>query len=322
MKVLWCCLILVVSPLLLANTDYHQLFQQAQYNQLMQKIEQDSAAPADPEIMLLKVRTLILLNFREEANTLLNQLVIQYPQHSALLTQAALNKIALANSGNVFHSRRRATDGLELLQRAINLDNNNFQAKQALISFYQVAPAAVGGSKALATQLALELKQQNASQGTLALVGIAVNEGRLADGLVLLEQQLSAQPAQADLLMRKAALLTQQSAFFMAQKTYLQALPLVTDPIQKQNVHFQLGRLAVFTEQYQTEGIAALNAFLQVYQGSQHPRLARAKLRLAQLYMMQNERAAAEYWYQQIKALMLDEEDFIQAREQLAQQLK
>lgn len=321
MKALLLSLLLTIPLSAPASSDYTSLFAKARYTELLQQLERDPVAQQDPELMLLRARALIQQQFREEANTLLNELIKQFPEHSALLTQAALNKIALANSGNIFNARKRATDGLELLQKAISLDPKNYLAQQALINFYQVAPATAGGSKALAAELTEKLFALDPVQGTLARASNAVAEGRLSDALALLEAQLVQTPDNTELLLRKAAILTQQSAFLVAQQTYLQLQPLLTDDISRHNVNFQLGRLAVFTEHYQAEGIQALEAYLAFYDGSQQLRLPRAKLRLAQLYLRQGDKVRANALYQQIARMVIEEPDFIEARAQLAAQL-
>lgn len=321
MKALVLSLLLTLPLSAVANSDYSSLFAKARYTELLQQLERDPVAQQDPDLMLLRARSLIQQQFREEANTLLNELIQQFPEHSALLTQAALNKIALANSGNIFNARKRATDGLELLQKAISLEPQNYLARQALINFYQVAPATAGGSKTLALELTEQLFAENPVQGTLARASNAVAEGRLSDALALIDAQLLQTPDSTELLLRKAAILTQQSAFLVAQQTYLQLLPLVSDELSRQSINFQLGRLAVFTEQHQVEGIKALEAYLAFYDGSQQIRLPRAKLRLAQLYLSQGDKVRANALYQQIARVILDEPDFIEARAQLAAQL-
>jgi tetratricopeptide (TPR) repeat protein len=321
MKALLLSLLLTLPLSAPASSDYSSLFAKARYTELLQQLERDPVAQQDPELMLLRARALIQQQFREEANTLLNELIQQFPEHSALLTQAALNKIALANSGNIFNARKRATDGLALLQKAITLDPQNYLARQALINFYQVAPATAGGSKTLALELTEQLFVENPVQGTLARASNAVAEGRLSDALALLDAQLLQTPDNTELLLRKAAILTQQSAFLVAQQTYLQLQPLLTDEISRHNVNFQLGRLAVFTEHYQAEGIQALEAYLAFYDGSQQLRLPRAKLRLAQLYLRQGDKVRANALYQQIARMVIEDPDFIEARTQLAAQL-
>ena len=321
MKALLLSLLLTIPLSAPASSDYTSLFAKARYTELLQQLERDPVAQQDPELMLLRARALIQQQFREEANTLLNELIQQFPEHSALLTQAALNKIALANSGNIFNARKRATDGLDPLQKAISLDPKNYLAQQALINFYQVAPATAGGSKALAAELTEQLFALDPVQGTLARASNAVAEGRLSDALALLDAQLVQTPDNTELLLRKAAILTQQSAFLVAQQTYLQLQPLLTDDISRHNVNFQLGRLAVFTEHYQAEGIQALEAYLAFYDGSQQLRLPRAKLRLAQLYLRQGDKVRANALYQQIARMVIEEPDFIEARAQLAAQL-
>lgn len=301
--------------------ELQQMFEHARYQQLLAEIAAQPDARQDPDVMLLQVRALIQQQFREEANTLLNELLIEHPEHSGIVTQAALNKLALANSGSVFNARKRATDALELLQKAIVLQPTNFQAQQAIVNYYQTAPANVGGSKELAMQHAEQLSQIDASQGILAKVTIAVNETRMSDALQLLEQQLKLTPDNTDLILRKAALLAQQRAFLVAQETYMQALPLLTDPVQQQSTQFQIGRLAVFSGKHQAAAITALERYLDFYQNSQQPRLHRAKLRLAQLYLRQGTSDKARALYAEIANIDSEEQDFLETRTELARQL-
>ncbi|MDP4945912.1 MAG: hypothetical protein NWQ48_10405 [Alishewanella sp.] len=300
-------------------TELQQLFEQARYPQLMQQLQQVEPNAA---LQLLKAKALIQQQQREEANTLLNELVIAYPNDVAILTQAALNKVALANDGSLFQARKRATDALALFQQAVELDAHFYPAQQALITFYQTAPANVGGSKSLAAEQANRLQQLNAVQGVLAKVMIAVNESRLNEALAMLEQQLQLSINQPDLLLRKATLLAQQNAYLAAQEAYLKALPFLTDPIQQYSSRFQIGRLAVFTNQYQQQGIEALESYLAYYQGSQQSRISRAKLRLAQLYLQQGNKDKARSLYLQIAEVLTEEQDFLDARSKLGSLLQ
>lgn len=314
---------LLLSLPTLANTpaELQPLFDHAQYQQLLQKIAEQPNTEPDPAISLLQARALIQQQQREAANTLLNELIIAYPEHSAILTTAALNKLVLASSGSVFNARKRATDALELLHKAIEHDPLNFQAQQSLLNFYQTAPANAGGSKELAAERAAAIQLLDPVQGALAQATIAASDTRLKDALQLIERQLQLTPEQPELLLRKAALLSQQSAFLVAQETYLQALPLLTDPTQRYSTLFQIGRLGVFTKEYQGEAISALEQYLAFYQDSQQPRLNRARLRLAQLYLMQGNQGKAIELYQLIANIESDEQDFIEARAELANKL-
>lgn len=301
--------------------ELQDLFERAHYQQLLTEIAAKEESRQDPDLMLLQVRTLIQQQLREEANTLLNELVKEHPEHSAILTQAALNKLVLANSGSVFNARKRASDALALLHTAVSLQPTNFQAQQALVSFYQTAPANAGGSKELAAKRVELLSEIDLIQGVLAQVTIAVNENRFSDALQLLEQQLRLNQNNTDLLLRKATLLVQQQALNVAQETYMQALPLLTDPLQLQSTQFQIGRLAVLTGKHQAIGIAALENYLHFYQNSQQPRLPRAKLRLAQLYINQGELDKARLLYLELAKFISNEQDFLEARDELARGL-
>ncbi len=301
--------------------ELQSLFEQARYQQLLHSLQQQPQ-PVNVELGLLQARALIQQQQREEANTLLNQLVLAHPDHSRLLTLAALNKVALANSGTLFQARKRATDALDLLLRAIEVAPTDHQAQQALITFYQTAPANVGGSKALAKEHAAALLKQHPVQGTLALVTIAMHESRTNEALQLLDQQLKLTPESSELMLRKAHILSQQRAFLAAQELYVKALPLIQDIVQQQNTQFQIGRLAVFTGQYIEQGVVALEQYIAFFAGSQQPRLPRAKLRLAQLYVQQGKIHQARALYLQIAEVLSEEPDFLEARAALGSQVQ
>lgn len=321
MKPVLLSLFLSLPALATTPAELQPLFDHAQYQQLLQKIAEQPNAEQDPTISLLQAKALIQQQQREEADTLLNELLVAYPEHSALLTTAALNKLVLAGSGSVFNARKRATDALELLHKAIEHDPRNFQAQQSLLNFYQTAPANAGGSKEIAAERAAAIQLLDPVQGSLALATIAASDTRLKDALQLIERQLKLTPEQPDLLLRKAALLSQQSAFLVAQETYIQALPQLTDVAQRYSTLFQIGRLGVFTNQYQDEAISALEQYLAFYQDSQQPRLNRARLRLAQLYLSQGKPEKAKELYELIADVASDEQDFIDARTELANKL-
>ena len=59
-----------------------------------------------------------------------------------------------------------------------------------------------------------------------------------------------------------------------------------------------------------TVGKQALTQFIDYYQGSEHQQLAWAKLRLAQIYLQQKDKANAQQWLASAKSSASDDDKF------------
>src|SRR5690606_23306158 len=133
----------------------HQLVQQDNYKQ-------------NADLLVVYARALIAQKRLEDANTLLNYAAETFPQNSELAYLSGLSKIRLASDGNVFSAKERAARGVALLQKAVSLKPDHYAARQALIDFYSIAPAAAGGDKALALQMTEQLAKESPAQALLA----------------------------------------------------------------------------------------------------------------------------------------------------------
>ena len=262
--------------------DFEELLAKAQYTELEHQLIQNPDYKQQGDVLVIYAKALIAQQRLDDANTLLNFAIEQFPQNSELHYLAGLSKIRLASDGNVFAAKDRAGRGVALLQKAISLKPDHFAARAALIDFYSIAPAAAGGDKALAQQMAEELAKDNPAQALLAQSRILLNENKPTEALALLNSMMP-NPPTARLLSRKAQILNDMTEYKQAFSTYQHAAELATDLTERYNALYHIGRLAVIADQSPEVGISALQKYIRFYQDSENKTLPWAKLRLAQL---------------------------------------
>jgi tetratricopeptide (TPR) repeat protein len=321
MKIVFMGLLFSFATCAIEPEQANSWYEQAQYRKILTEIDQQPTLKQNPDLIAIYIQAMFNLRQREEANTLLNQLIIEYPQHSELLYLAGINKIVLASDGNIFNARQRTSDGLQLLMKAVTVDPKNYPAQHALISFYQSAPPAAGGSKRLATEQAILLAGLDPLQGALAEIQLLILEARLSEAVALIDKHLQQMPKQADLLATKASILARQDAYLVAQQLYSETAKFSTKPTQRYNALYQVGRLAVLNNNNVLEGITALSEYIGYYKDSEQSRLNWAKLRLVQLFMLSGSDARAELLFADIANTTSADEDFMNLKDQVKVQL-
>lgn len=280
MKVL---LILLAGVLPGSNVaQYETLLVKSQFSELEHQILQQRDYKQDGEVLVIYAKALIAQQRLEDANTLLNFAVTQFPEKSELNYLAGLSKIRLASEGNVFSAKERAARGVELLQKAVIIKPDHYAARQALIDFYSIAPANAGGDKALALAMTELLAKENPAQAILAQSRILLNENKRSEALALLDSMMP-NPPNGRLLSRKAQILTEMAEYDAAFENYKLAAEHATDLTEKYNAFYNIGRLAVVADQDAMLGITALQQYLEFYKDSENKILPWATLRLAQL---------------------------------------
>ena len=152
-------LLLAVSAAPSNLSHYEQLLAKSQFSELEHQLIQQQDYKQQDGLLVIYAKALISQQRLEDANTLLNYAIEQFPNNSELNYLAGLSKIRLASDGNVFAAKERAARGVALLQQAVTLKPDHFAARQALIDFYSIAPAAAGGDKAQAAAMAQQLAQ-------------------------------------------------------------------------------------------------------------------------------------------------------------------
>lgn len=303
-------LLLAASSLTTADlSHYEQLLAKSQFTELEHQLVKQPDYKQQDGLLVIYAKALISQQRLEDANTLLNFAIEQFPNNSELNYLAGLSKIRLASNGNIFSAKERATRGVALLQKAVSLKPDHFSARQALVDFYSVAPAAAGGDKELAETMAKQLAIDSPAQGLLAQSRILINNKKSTEALALLNSMMPNPPV-ARLLVRKAQLENELAAYDDAFVSYRLVVEYATDMTDKYNALYHIGRLAVVADQDATQGINALQQYLEFYHDSENKTLPWATLRLAQLMYRTGDNYEANLLVSQLTNVQVADEEF------------
>lgn len=296
-------------------TQLQQHLDRQQFRKLHQAVEKLPETPAQAELRVLQAKAMLSLKDDEALEALMPTLLKDFPNHAELIYLASANQFNLAQSGSMFSAPGRAKKGLAYLQQAVKLEPANMTYQRALIGFYLQAPGIAGGDEDEAQKLADALLKQDLIQGTLAQADILQKNEKANDALALIETQLATHPENTDLLEAKAAFLAREKKAAEAFTLYQKALTLYPTELEKYGSLYQLGRLAAVEGQDAATGTQALQQYLAFYQDSDNPMYPWAMLRLAQIQLRLNDKAAATAT---IEPLLAQE----QTQERLQKELK
>ena len=303
-------------------TSLQELLDRHKYRALSAQIEQIPNHQQQPELALLKAKAMYLLQDTDTLDSWMEQLLKDNPTHAQLHYIAALNKFNLAQEASIFSAPGYAKDGLALLKQAVALDPNDLEIQSGLIGFYSGAPSIAGGDEKEAQRLADAMFAKNPVQGSVQKAILLLGDDKEDEAKALIEQQLATQPQDVDLLEMKAAILTKQNQDKAAFELYEQAANLAQKSKDKYPNLYQVGRLAAAKQQDASKGIAALEQYINFYQGSDDRQLAWAKLRLAQIHFAQQNFDQAKALVQQLRSEKNEQEKFIDELRAFEKQLK
>jgi tetratricopeptide (TPR) repeat protein len=303
-------------------TSLQELLDRHKYRALSAQIEQIPNHQQQPELALLKAKAMYLLQDTETLDSWMEQLLKDNPTHAQLHYIAALNKFNLAQEASIFSAPGYAKDGLALLKQAVALDPNDLEIQSGLIGFYSGAPSIAGGDEKEAQRLADAMFAKNPVQGSVQKAILLLGDDKEDEAKALIEQQLATQPQDVDLLEMKAAILAKQNQDKAAFELYEQAANLAEKSKDKYPNLYQVGRLAAAKQQDASKGIAALEQYINFYQGSDDRQLAWAKLRLAQIHFAQQNFDQAQALVQQLRSEKNEQEKFIDELKAFEKQLK
>lgn len=279
-----------------ANTElsqFEQLLERQQYRKLQQQLSAQPDLANQPQLQLLQYKSMLSLGEDEALESVLEQQREKQPALAELFYLSAVNKFNLAQSGSMFSAPGRAKEGLALLQQAISMAPAEIKYQQALISFYAAAPGIAGGDIDEAKKLADALYSKDPIQGVIAQAKV-LQQDDVKKALNLLQNEVSKQPAQAELLQSYAGLLSQDKQHQQASNYYQQAAALFTETTPRYESLYQIGRLAALEGIDLTAGQQALSSYVEFYQGSDHSFYPWAILRLAQIQLRNKNDAAAK----------------------------
>lgn len=165
-------------------------------------------------------------------------------------------------------------------EKAVELDPANLAARQSLMSFYQMAPAMMGGGADRAFAQAAAIKERDATRGRLAFALLYIGDKKFAEARTELDAVLAVEPG------NYAAL-------------------------------FQTGRLAALTGEQLDRGVAALQKCLAVEPTAGAPRHDAAHWRLGNVWEKKGDRPAARAAYRAALAVNPRFQQAIDALEKL-----
>ncbi len=277
---------------------------------------------SDVALQQAHAQALIGLEKTEDAADFLQQARTAFPKDADLLQLAAMNQFTLAQQASIFSAAGHAKDGLALLKQAVNLAPDDADLQLNLIGFYLQAPGIAGGDEAEGKKLAQALAAKDPVAGPLAQAMVLNSDEKTDDALKVIDQALQQQPQQPRLLAQKAVMMVSKKQMAEAAALYQQAAQAAEKPKQKYNYLYQIGRLAAVEQQDKAAGKAALQQFIDFYKDGENPQLPWARVRLAQIHVLEQNKTDAEQALEPVLALADKPERLEKELNSLQKQLK
>jgi len=252
------------------------------------------AIAATPEALHQAGRQAIIRGDYQKAVTLLEQAVAQYPNNSTghYLLGGAYGE--LAQKSSVFKQPGLAKKAKNSLERAVELDGNNIEARFGLIDFYMIAPGFMGGSEAKALAQAAEIKKRDSLDGHRAMARIYTRQKKAGPARNELVAAVREQPASPQAHYHYATFLLSENNYKGADPEFETAIKLDAAYMPS---YFRLGQTAVLGESNYTRGEEALRKYLTHTPSESEPPLARAWYWLGRLHEAQGRKADAKQSY-------------------------
>ena len=267
-----------------------QLWQESDYQAaqdlLAAKVERKTK---DAELLALLGQTEALLGNSDKAEELLEKALKYHAENADYQHWYATVSCNLASSASMFSAMGYAKRCRQAYEKALQLAPDNPRSYIALGSFYAQAPGIVGGDKTKALELAMRLSERDALQGAL----LQLKATDLSD-----ETTFNSLLADSEILRTRPESYFQRATTLANDNNYEQAIALfklaLVQPAPDEGAiatqvesRYQLGRCAVLGKTAMTEGINALQQYLQ--EAPSPRRNDWAKLRLAQLFLLSDD---------------------------------
>jgi len=241
------------------------------------------AAPGDADARVLQVRLLLRQNNAKEAIAIAE----------AAVGRAPGNAQAHYWLGNAYGSRVGQVGMLSKLviapklrgafEQAVVLDPNLLEARSALVQFYLLAPATVGGGIDKARAQAVEIGKRDVARGHLARAQILTFEKKPTQALQAYESAYAARTGNAEIRMALGIAYQRAEQWDKAHAHFQQ---WTRQEPRAAGAWFQLGRSAVLSGRHLPEGVLALDRFLTLPAAPATPERKHAYLRLGQLHAL------------------------------------
>jgi tetratricopeptide (TPR) repeat protein len=260
-----------------------------------------AAHPRDADAAHWLGRTLLGLRKTDEAVDWLEKAAKLAPRRSDVQLSLGRAYGRAAQEASLLRKPGLAKSAHAAWLKAVELDPDNLDAREDLVSFYLIAPGFMGGSVDKAREQAGEIAKRDAVRGAVSRASIAMNQKDAAAAERIVQEALSKHPDEPRLRISLGLLYQSQERWDAAFEIY-EAM-LATDP-NAWNALYQIGRTAALSGKRLDRGAAALQRYLGHTPDSESPPLANAHYRLGMILEKQGNKAAARAEYQ--AAIKLD----------------
>ncbi|MDH3769343.1 MAG: tetratricopeptide repeat protein, partial [Gammaproteobacteria bacterium] len=183
----------------------------------------------------------------------------------------------------------------DAFERAVELDEENIEARFGLITYYINAPGIAGGSSKKAAVQAAAIQKLDPNQGHIAFASVYSNDGEHEKAEAAYRAAIEAAPEKSDAYLALGIMLTDQERFADAIKTYEDRLEIEPDDMA---ILYQLGRTASISGQFLEQGRTAFEAYTNGYipkPGEPSVAWANYRLGLIHEHLGENDHARAAY---------------------------
>ncbi len=255
-----------------------------------------AVSAATPEALFAAGKQAMTRGDAEAAVDLFEQAIEQRPNDANYhLWLANAYGTSARKTSNIFKQASLARKAKASLERAVEIDPNNLEARFGLLNFYQVAPGIMGGSDARARVQALEIRKRDSLAGHRAFAAIYARDKNLAAAHKELEDAIREQPKAAKPHYFYAVQLASEKNYKDAFEHFEAAERL--DP-SFMPTYFRLGWLAVQSGSNYGRGEEAMRKYLAYSPTEEEPSHARTWYWLGQLYEKLGKKAEARQSYQ------------------------
>jgi tetratricopeptide (TPR) repeat protein len=204
---------------------------------------------------------------------------------------------------------------LEHLQKAVELDPANVEARVSLAGYYLNAPSIAGGSKKKARQQAEEIVKYDEVRGNGILAGVLIKDEKYDEAIATLEKCIEAQPQNIDYRYRLAMAYQEMERYDETFAEFEEVLDI--DPTAA-GALYQMGRTAVFSATNLDRGIECLQRYLTLEVPPGYPGHDAVHWRMGMLYEHMGNAERAKEEFETAVRLNPDEENYREALNELA----
>lgn len=212
--------------------------------------------------------------------------------HHAWLGRAYGQLAMRSGLGKKFSLGKRSRAALE---RAVELDPSNLEARSWLMQFYLLAPRIVGGSTSKARAHAAEIAKRSEFRGALARAWIAEDRGKHDDAAREYRAAIAREPDSLEAYWGLAQLWHRAERFDSA---FVLMDGVIARHPDAMPAYYYYGRGSSLSGQHLPEAVRALTRYVAYAPHEGEPPLSSAHYRLGWVYERMGDRAAARRQYE------------------------